>query len=140
MIHKTTFRTRYGETDQMGIIYHPNYYIYFELGRTEFLREAGGMSYKEMEGLGLMLPIIETRCKYKIPAKYDDELIVITKVKDITVARISFAYKLVRAEDDTILAEGETTSAFTDKEGKPINLKKKYPEIYDKLLSLKQKE
>jgi len=137
MIHRTTFRARYGETDQMGVIYHPNYYVYFELGRTEFLREAGGMSYREMEEMGIMLPIVETHCKYKIPARYDDELVVMTRIKDITVARITFAYQLIRKEDEAILAEGETTSAFTDKEGRPINLKKKYPDLYDRLLSMK---
>ena len=139
MIHETTLRARYGETDQMGIIYHPNYYVYFEMGRTEFLREMGGMSYKDMEDAGIMLPIVETHCRYRVPAKYDDCLIVKTGIKDMTVARISFSYQLVRAEDGEILAEGETVNAFTNKEGRPINLKKFNPEIYDKLFSFKTK-
>lgn len=138
MIHETTLRARYGETDQMGIIYHPNYYIYFEIGRTEFLREIGGMSYKDMEDTGVMLPIVETHCKYKVPAKYDDELVVRTTVKAMTAARITFSYQLIRAADGVLLAEGETTSAFANAEGKPINLKKKYPGIYDKLLNIMQ--
>jgi len=136
MIHETTFRARYGETDQMGIIYHPNYYIYFEIGRTEFLREMGGMSYKDMEGAGVMLPIVETHCRYKVPAKYDDELIVRTMIKDMTAARITFSYQLIRAADEVLLAEGETTNAFVNMEGRPINLKKKYPDIYERLLKL----
>lgn len=136
MIHETTFRARYGETDQMGIIYHPNYYIYFEIGRTEFLREMGGMSYKDMEGAGVMLPIVETHCRYKVPAKYDDELIVRTMIKDMTAARITFSYQLIRAADEVLLAEGETTNAFVNIEGRPINLKKKYPDIYERLLKL----
>jgi len=74
MIHETTLRARYGETDQMGIIYHPNYYVYFEIGRTEFLREMGGMSYKDMEDAGIMLPIVETHCRYRIPARYDERI------------------------------------------------------------------
>ena len=139
MIHETTLRARYGETDQMGIIYHPNYYVYFEMGRTEFLREMGGMSYKDMEDAGIMLPIVETHCRYRVPSKYDDCLIVKTGIKDMTVARISFSYQLVRAEDGEILAEGETVNAFTNKEGRPINLKKFNPEIYDKLFSFKTK-
>lgn len=139
MIHETTFRARYGETDQMGIIYHPNYYVYFEIGRTEFLREMGSVSYKDMEDAGIMLPIVETHCRYRAPAKYDDCLIVKTGIKDMTVARISFCYQLVRAEDGEILAEGETVNAFTNKEGRPINLKKSNPEIYNKLLSYKTK-
>jgi len=136
MIHETTFRARYGETDQMGIIYHPNYYIYFEIGRTEFLREMGGMSYKDMEETGVMLPIVETHCRYKVPAKYDDELIVRTMIKDMTAARITFSYQLIRAVDEVLLAEGETTNAFVNIEGRPINLKKKYPDIYERLLKL----
>lgn len=136
MIHETTLRARYGETDQMGIIYHPNYYIYFEIGRTEFLREMGGMSYKDMEEAGVMLPIVETHCKYRVPAKYDDQLIVRTMIKEMTAARITFSYQLIRAVDGVLLAEGETTSGFTNMEGRPINLKKKYPDIYDKLLNV----
>ena len=131
--HDTILRTRYGETDQMGIVYHPNYYIYFEMGRTEFLREAAGMSYKEMEEVGVMLPLIETQCKYRIPAKYDDELLVKTSVKEMTVARIAFSYQLFRTIDGALLAEGETVHAFTNKSGKPINMKKHSSELFSKL-------
>lgn len=134
--HDTVLRTRYGETDQMGIIYHPNYYIYFEMGRTEFLRDAVGMSYKEMEELGVMLPLTETHCKYRIPARYDDELTVKTSVKEITVARIAFSYKLMRTMDGAILAEGETVHAFANKNGKPINMKKHNNGLFDKLHKL----
>lgn len=129
--HDTILRTRYGETDQMGIIYHPNYYIYFEMGRTEFLREAAGMSYKEMECSGIMLPLAETHCKYRIPAEYDDELVVRTSIKEITVARIAFSYKLLRNADKVMLAEGETMHAFTNMQGKPINLKKSNMVLYE---------
>ncbi len=134
--HDTILRTRYGETDQMGIIYHPNYYIYFEMGRTEFLREATGMSYKEMEQAGVMLPLAETRCKYRIPAVYDDELVVRTCIKEITVARIAFIYKLIRNTDGVLLAEGETAHAFTNIKGKPINLKKTNIGLYEMFKSM----
>lgn len=129
--HETVLRTRYGETDQMGIIYHPNYYIYFEMGRTEFLREASGMSYKELEDTGIMLPLSETHCKYRFPAKYDDELVVRTYIKEITVARIVFSYQLLRKADGVILAVGETKHAFTNRQGKPVNLKKTNKALYD---------
>ncbi|MHB1394809.1 MAG: acyl-CoA thioesterase [Clostridia bacterium] len=129
--HDTILRTRYGETDQMGVIYHPNYYIYFEMGRTEFLREAAGMSYKEMEDAGVMLPLVETHCKYRIPAKYDDELVVRSSIKEITVARITFAYQLLRNADGVILAVGETMHAFTNKQGKPVNFRKTNRALYD---------
>lgn len=134
--HDTILRARYGETDQMGIIYHPNYYVYFEMGRTEFLREATGISYKEMESLGVMLPLTETHCKYRIPAKYDDELLVKTTIKEMTVARISFVYQLVRTSDGALLAEGETVHAFANSIGKPVNLKKYNSELYDKMYKI----
>lgn len=135
-VHETTLRTRYGETDQMGIIYHPNYYIYFEMGRTDFLREAVGISYKDMEELGVMLPLIETHCKYRLPAKYDDELTVKTSVKEITVARISFSYRLIRNSDGALLAEGETGHAFANRNGKPINMKKYNSDLFEKMKKL----
>lgn len=128
--HETILRTRYGETDQMGIIYHPNYYIYFEMGRTEFLREAAEMSYKELEDTGIMLPLVETHCKYRIPAKYDDELTVKTSIKEVTVARIAFSYQLIRNADGAILADGGTTHAFTGRQGRPVNLKKTNSVLY----------
>lgn len=136
MAHETKLRVRYGETDQMGIVYHSNHYIYFEAGRTELLRETANMSYKDMEEAGVMLPLIETHCKYILPAKYDDELIVETSVKAMTVVRIIFQYKLIRAEDRVVLAEGETSHAFVNKEGKPINLKKVNKELFEKLYYL----
>jgi len=131
--HDTILRARYGETDRMGIIYHPNYYVYFEIGRTEFLREAAGISYKDMEELGIMLPVIETHCIYKIPAKYDDELTVRTAVKLVTPVRISFSYQLIRASDGAILADGETGHAFVNRRGRPVNMKKYNSGIFDKI-------
>lgn len=134
--HDTTLRTRYGETDQMGIIYHPNYYIYFEMGRTEFLREAAGMSYKELEESGIMLPLTETQCKYKIPARYDDEITVRTSIKEITVARIAFSYQLLRNKDGALLAEGKTVHAFTNSQGRPVNLRKANEELYNLFINM----
>lgn len=131
MAHRTKLRVRYGETDKMGIVYHPNYYIYFEEGRAELLRKNGNMSYKDMEESGVMMPLIETHCKYILPAKYDDELIVETSVKNMTVVRITFFYKLMRAEDEVVIANGETSHAFVNKEGRPINLKKRNPELFN---------
>lgn len=134
--HDTIFRVRYGETDKMGIVYHANYYIYFEVGRTEFLREATGISYGDMESMGVMLPLTETHCKYRVPAKYDDELLVRTAVKEMTVARIAFSYKLLRASDGVMLAEGKTVHAFVNKSGRPLNLKKVKCELFDRLYNL----
>ena len=141
MTHDTILRTRYGETDQMGIIYHPNYYIYFEMGRTEFLHSAVGISYREMEEMGILLPLTETYCKYRIPAKYDDELMVRTAVKEMTVARITFSYLLYRTVDGALLAEGGTVHAFANRSGRPINIKKHCSNLYSSLYELsKDKE
>lgn len=136
VVGESRVRARYGETDQMGIIYHPNYYVYFEIGRTEFLRERAGMSYKEMEEQGVMLPVSETHCKYRIPARYDDEILIRTTVKGVTVARIAFSYRLLRASDGALLAEGETVHAFASKSGRPVNLKKYSSELFNKLYEL----
>ncbi len=136
MVYETDVRVRYGETDQMGVVYHPNYYIYFEVGRTEFLREMGGISYKELEDSGIMMPIVEAGCKYHIPAKYDDELIVYTAIKAISVARMTFSYRVVRKQDGALLVEGETTLAFISKTGKVVSIKKNNRELYEKFLNL----
>ena len=135
MIYEAIVRVRYGETDKMGVVYHPNYYMYFEIGRTEFLREMGGMSYKDLEDAGVMMPIIETKCKYNIPAKYDDELTVYTSIETMTVARITFTYKIIRKKDEAFIVEGETSLAFVNKCGRVINMKKHYPELFEKLRS-----
>lgn len=129
------FRVRYCETDRMGIVYHGNYYPWFEIGRTEYLRDLG-LTYKAMEEQGIMLPLIETHCRYRIPAVYDDEIFVKTIVKELTVARIVFAYQLYKLEGgEVLLAEGETAHAFTNTANRPVNVKKLAPELFEKLNS-----
>jgi acyl-CoA thioester hydrolase len=126
-------RVRYKETDQMGIVYYGNYYTWFEVGRTEFIRSLG-LSYKGLEDKGVMLPVIESRCAYRIPAKYDDVLLIRTKIKELTGARIVFDYQVVREEDEVLLASGYTVHAFTDSETfKPVNLRKRYKEYFESL-------
>lgn len=128
--------TRYVETDQMGIIYHSNYFVYFEVGRTDFLKNYG-INYKDMESLGIILPTIEVNCKYKISAKYADELIIRTKIAKLSPARVRFTYDLIREKDDILLAEGFTEHVFANKEsGKPMNLRKTHKDIYEKLEKL----
>ena len=84
-------RAIYRDTDQMGVVYYGNYYAWFETGRNEFIRSLG-LSYKELEEQGIMLPVIESRCTYKVPARYDDLVLVRTGRSDITGARIDCAY------------------------------------------------
>lgn len=135
-LNETKLVTRYEETDQMGIIYHSNYFVYFEVGRTDFLKNYD-MKYKDMEEMGIMLPVIEVNCKYKISAKYADELIIKTTIEKLSPTRITFNYKIFREIDRVLLAEGFTEHAFVSKEsGRPMNLKKIHKEVYLKLESL----
>lgn len=130
-------RVRYAETDQMGIVYHSNYFVWFEIGRTTLLREIG-YSYKELEKCNIMLPVVEVQCNYKEAAKYDDEIIIESRVEEIKGVRITFGYQLYRKSDGQLLATGKTTHAFVDKNLKPVNFKKKSPEIYGKLIEASQ--
>ena len=110
----TSLRVRYGETDQMGYCYYGNYAQYFEVGRVEALREIG-MSYRELEENGIMLPVSEYSVKYISPAKYDDELTIITYIKELRGVRLSFDYEIYNSEDKKV-AEAMTTLVFVSKE------------------------
>ncbi|MBU2930063.1 acyl-CoA thioesterase [Winogradskyella psychrotolerans] len=112
--NETSIRVRYGETDQMGVVYHGNYAAYFEVGRTEWLREFG-LSYSGMEADGIMMPVVSLAINYKSSARYDDVLKVKTTLKKMPTATIEFEYEL-RNESDVILATGTTILAFINKE------------------------
>lgn len=129
----TKLTTRYYETDQMGIIHHSNYYRYFEVARTDYLKTIIGMTYKDVEEMGVRMPLTETNCKYKVPALYDDELTITTTVREMTVARIIFDYVIMRERDGALIAEGYTSHALTNTDNRPVNLKKYKPELFEKL-------
>lgn len=130
--HRTGIRPRYSETDQMGIIYHSNYFPWFEVARTTFLKESG-ISYREMERLGIFLPVIEVNCKYISSALYDDNLILEVWIEAFRPSRIKFHYRILREEEE-LLATGVTEHVFLDKNSKrPVNLKKAYPKVYQQL-------
>lgn len=129
-VSSTKITVRYVETDQMGIAHHSNYFPWFEVGRTEFIKELG-MSYTEMENGGVFLPLIETGCKYKIPAKYEDSLIINTSIELLEPVKVIFRYEVVKEPDLKLIAEGFTFHAFVDKTMKPINLRKKFPEMWN---------
>src|SRR5690606_31949451 len=103
-------RVRYGETDQMGVVYHGNYAQYFEIGRVEWLRKAG-LSYKQMEADGVMLPVISLNVKFKKSARYDDLIKVKTRLVKMPSATIEFDYEIVN-EAGEILTIGNTTLVF----------------------------
>lgn len=114
MTHETHIRVRYNETDPMGFVHHSNYLTYFEIARTEMLRAAGG-NYREIEARGLFVVVAKLECKYRRPAKYDDQLIIRTTVSRVTPAKIEHQYTVVRG--DEILTEALVTLAIVDGKG-----------------------
>jgi acyl-CoA thioester hydrolase len=114
-----SFRVRYAETDRMGLLHHANYFVYFEMGRTELLRQRG-ISYRDIEDSGHLLVVIEVGCKFKKPAYYDDLLTLRTTVERATHVKIVHRYEVFRA--GVLLAEGHSTIACVDREGKPQRL------------------
>lgn len=127
--HETQVRVRYAETDQMGIAHNANYFVWFEVGRSELCR-AKGFSYKEMEAEEALMVVAESYCRYKSPAYYEDILTVRTKIGEVRSRSIRFYYEVHRTSDDTLLAEGETLHVVTDRDQKVRML----PEIYKNLL------
>jgi acyl-CoA thioester hydrolase len=128
---ETLVRVRYSETDKMGIVYHANYLVWFEIGRTEFCR-ARGFSYRDMEeNDASFLVVVESYCRYKSPAFYDDELLVRTHVTELRRRSLRFGYEIVRVSDGKIIAEGETGHVVTDKAGRVRSM----PPGYNQLLS-----
>ena len=127
-ISEAKIKVRYAETDKMGIVYHSNYLIYFEIGRTEFINKCG-MSYSQMEEIGIMIPLLESNCRYIQGAKYEDELIVRTWIEELGAAKVKFNYSIVREVDQKEITKGSTLHVFVDNNFKILNLKKKFPEI-----------
>ena len=114
-------RVRYAETDQMGVVYYANYFVWFEVARTDLLRDAG-WSYRSMEAEGFSLPVIEAHCAYRQSARYDDDLDVHTSGTLVSPVRIRFDYDILRAGDRAVVAVGYTVHATLDKEGHPCRV------------------
>jgi len=124
--HEATVRVRYAETDRMGVVYHANYLVWFEIGRTEFCR-ARGFAYKDMEeDDNAYLVVAESYCRYKAPALYDDELVVRTHITELRRRSVRFGYEVYRPADGTIIAEGETGHVVTDRNSRVITLPESY--------------
>ncbi len=129
MISKSIVNVRYAETDQMGIVHHSVYPIWFELARTDLSKKAN-FPYSKMEEQGIMMPLVELNIKYISPAYYDDNLTITATVSKLTPARIVFNYEVYRANLEKPICTGYTVHALTNKELKPINTKKLFPNIY----------
>ena len=122
-------RVRYAETDQMGVVYHANYLVWFEVGRVEFMRQRG-LNYKQMEmedGCGIA--VVEATVRFKAPARYDDELIVETRVLKARGPVVHFGYKILRGEDGLLLCEGETVHIVVGRDMKRTTMPKKYADL-----------
>jgi acyl-CoA thioester hydrolase len=125
-VNETRVRVRYAETDQMGVVYHANHFVWFEVGRVELLRQLG-FSYRDMEREdGCFIAVAEATCRYRAPARYDEEVLVRTRLKNVRESVIHFSYELVRASDNALLAVGETTHIVTNAEMRVVALPEKY--------------
>ncbi|EPR09163.1 acyl-CoA thioesterase [Ruminiclostridium papyrosolvens] len=122
---------RYAETDRMGIVHHSNYPVWFEVGRTEFIKQSG-ISYSRVESLGIMLPLLELHCKYINSSTYEDNIIVRTSIKSYSKARLNFKYEVFKSDNmENPITTGETSHVWTTCDLKPINLQKHFPELYE---------
>ncbi len=126
---ETRFTARYAETDQMGIIHHSNYAVWFEAGRTDFLKKAG-VSNTDIEAKGILLPLYEMNCRFKAPVRYEDEIMVVTRLKKISRVRLCFSYRVLNVANHKLSATGETMHAWTDRVLRPVNAEKAVPDVY----------
>ena len=130
VVGETRLRVRYAETDQMGVVYHSNFVIWFEVGRVELLRQLG-FTYRDIEREDdCHIAVADLRCRYKAPARYDDEILVRTHLKNVRESLIHFGYEVIRAADGTLLAEGETTHIVVDSKFQKRSLPRKYMDVF----------
>ena len=132
MYVETKIRVRYGDTDKMRIVYYANYLVYFEVGRTEFIRQFY-KSYADIERDGYVLPVLSASVEYKNSATYDDFLTVKSTLSKFTKLRLFFSYEVYK-EDGTLVCTGKTEHCFTDENGKPCRMP---PELWQAMLNLK---
>jgi acyl-CoA thioester hydrolase len=132
LISETKLRVRYAETDKMGVVYHSNFIVWFEVGRVEMLRQLG-FRYRDMEREDdCHIAVADVRVRYKAPARYDDEILVRTRLKNVRDSLLHFGYEIVRAEDGTLLAEGETTHIVVDSKFEKSAMPEKYKKAFAK--------
>jgi acyl-CoA thioester hydrolase len=122
-------RVRYAETDKMGVVYYSNYLVWFEIGRTDWLRDTG-WTYRSMEDDGIQLPVIEAHCEYRQGARYDDQVDIRTRASKLSAVRIRFDYEAARRSDGIVLATGYTVHATTDRGGRPMRMPDRVKELF----------
>ncbi len=133
---ESEIEVRYAETDQMGIVHHSVYPIWYEVARTDFTKHIG-MTYAQMEKEGVMTPLVELTSHYLKPACYGEKIIVTTRVEKFTPARIVFAYEVYSKRE--LINTGTTMHAWTDRNLRPMNLKKQKPDLYCLIQQAKEK-
>jgi len=122
-------RVRYAETDQMGVVYHANYFIWFDIGRLEKIRSMG-CEYKSMEAEGLMIAVVKAKARYQAPARYDDDLVVRTEVSEVRGSIIRFCYVVEKIEDGSVLCTGETVHVVVGRDMQRRRLPERYASIF----------
>lgn len=135
MVTETYLTVRYAETDMMGIVHHSRYYPWFEVARTEFIKKSG-ISYTEMEQMGILLPLTQTGCNYLHGLRYEDEVAIVCKLSELSVVRCRFEYEVYKLPERKLMSKGHTLHGFVNKDFKPINLKKTYPDIWNRFSEL----
>jgi len=125
---ETTFRVRYAETDAMGVVYHTNYLIWFEVGRGEYMRQKGG-NYADFEAQGFYLPVSEVDARFIAPARYGDLIIIRTWTEELRSRSLTWAYEVVMQETGQVLVTGRTRHICTDREGRVKVIPKKMKEL-----------
>jgi acyl-CoA thioester hydrolase len=118
-------RVRYAETDPMGVAYYANYLVWFEVGRSEFCRKRG-FRYADLEALGYKLVVTDVHCRYRNSARYDETVMVRTKLKGVNKRMITFGYQILRKDQEEVIAEGETRHICIDSNGKTKSLPEKF--------------
>jgi acyl-CoA thioester hydrolase len=132
LYHDVEFRVRYAETDQMGVVYHTNYLIWCEVGRTDFIR-ARGMSYADMERAGVGLAVSDLSARFHSAARYDDLVRVRTTLAEVRSRGITFDYVITRAEDGRRLVSARTALVAIDANGRPVALPQSVRSLFDRV-------
>jgi acyl-CoA thioester hydrolase len=129
MVSEARLRVRYAETDQMGVVYYANYIVWMEVGRVEYCK-AVGFNYRDMEkDDGVLLAVVEAHCRYRSPARFDDEVIVRTTIQEATTRTVQFGYEMLR-DDGKPLATGHTKHIFLGRDFRPVHLPAKYRVLF----------
>lgn len=135
MTHAYTRNVKYYETDKMGIVHHSNYIRWFEEARIQFMTDAD-LPYRDMEEAGVMIPVLGVSCKYRLPSRFDDNVVIKTHIKKYNGIVMELEYEIYGEGEDSLRITGETSHCFVDMEFKPIHLKKYNKEMHEKFMKI----